>query len=201
MTPSEIVARISISTLWRELGGGEIRRGRARAFWRDGDGWNISLNDAKGAWFDHRDGIGGGVLDLVVHVRGGSRQDAVRRVAEVAGVPLDDKPMPAADKRRWATQQREHDRVAAEAVYFEMAARTMAEFALETMSPWDDQRPRITELMTALHVAPDYEYRQWLEKSPDMAAALVAAGKSYAKRVQVMVAHFIAKEMVNGAAA
>jgi hypothetical protein len=65
MTGSDIVTRARITEVWAALGGGEIRRGRGRAFWRDGQRFNISLSDDKGAYFDHARGEGGGILDLV----------------------------------------------------------------------------------------------------------------------------------------
>jgi hypothetical protein len=43
--------------------------GRARAFYREGNNQQtVSLNDAKGSWFDQRDAIGGGILDLIQQV-------------------------------------------------------------------------------------------------------------------------------------
>ena len=63
--------------MWRALGGGELQHNRGRAFWRNGDGLNISLDDSKGAYYDHARGTGGGVLDLLQLVRGGSRAEAM----------------------------------------------------------------------------------------------------------------------------
>lgn len=88
MTGAEILERLQISEIFNALGG-EVRGRRGRAFWRRGDGWNISLDDDKGAWFDHRDGIGGGVVDLIVKVRGCSRGEALHWLAELVGLPLD----------------------------------------------------------------------------------------------------------------
>jgi hypothetical protein len=47
VTAEAIIEAVSISALWRALGGGELRHGRGRAFWRNGDGWSISLDDAR----------------------------------------------------------------------------------------------------------------------------------------------------------
>src|SRR5215472_11919197 len=109
MTASDVLSTVRISDIWRALGGPQLRRAgkdryRGRGFWRNGDGWNISLDDSRGAWFDHRDAVGGGVLDLIVHVRGGSRQDALRWLADYQGTPLDDRPLSAAERARMAAE-------------------------------------------------------------------------------------------------
>jgi hypothetical protein len=198
MSATDVLAGVRITAVWRALGGGELRHGRGKAFWRDGDGWNVSLSDAKGAWFDHRDGIGGGVLDLVAHVRGGARQDALRWCADLAGVPLDAKPLSAADKHLWAVRCREAERVEREAGYFVDAAHAMAELALQEMPMDDPQRSEMTLFLNALRLAPEYEYRRWLERNPTWAWALVKAGRQYQRRVQTMLANFIVGEVADG---
>ena len=60
-----ILDELSILDVWAELGGGELRHGRGRAFWRGGDGYSVSLNEEKGLWYDFRDNRGGGLLALV----------------------------------------------------------------------------------------------------------------------------------------
>lgn len=100
MTAAEIVERLRISEVFRSLGG-EVRGHRGRAFWRNGDGWNVALDDAKGTWFDHRDSVGGGLLDLVMLVRGTDRRAAIDWLAELAGAELDKpKPCSAHGERR-----------------------------------------------------------------------------------------------------
>jgi excisionase family DNA binding protein len=78
---SEIIGSTRISVVYRESAGVEPQRsgpgrGRARAAWR------------------------GGILDLVISIRGGSRADALRWCADLAGVPLNDKPLSAEDRAR-----------------------------------------------------------------------------------------------------
>ena len=87
-----ILESVTISNVYRALGGATLPNGRRGvAFWRDGaNGFNVSLNDTKGTWFDHAAGEGGGLLDLVVKVRGGTKQEAVRYLAALAGIPIDD---------------------------------------------------------------------------------------------------------------
>ena len=68
-----------IRQVWSALGGPPLSGNRGKAFWRDGDGYNIALNDNKGAWFDFVTGVGGGVIDLVCVVHDDpSRAAAVR---------------------------------------------------------------------------------------------------------------------------
>lgn len=94
----------NITLVWSALGGGPIRHNRARAFWRDGDGWNIRLKPDRGLWSDHATDQGGGILDLVVLVNGGTKADAYRWIADEFGL-ADDKPG-AEDRRRWAERMR-----------------------------------------------------------------------------------------------
>lgn len=131
MMVEEIISRVSMSALWRALGGGELRRGRGQAFWRDGNGWNVSLCDAKGSWFDHRDNIGGGLLDFVVHVRGGSRQDALHLVAELAGVPLDNQT--PAERSDWIRAAKEMERLLPSAEHWRATALALCEEQLVTL--------------------------------------------------------------------
>jgi hypothetical protein len=103
MTAAQLIEQSSITHVWRVLGGGDLRRGRGRAWWRRGDGWSVSLDEEHGRWFDHRDGIGGGVLDLVAHVRSGTLGDALRWLAEMRGVTLDgNKRLSREERRRFA---------------------------------------------------------------------------------------------------
>ena len=88
MSASDIIARVRITQIVEALGG-KVRHKRCQAFWRKGDGWNVSLNDDKGTWFDHARGEGGGVLDLVQRIRGCDRKEALQWVADFAGVPLE----------------------------------------------------------------------------------------------------------------
>ena len=107
-TASSLVSRVQISAVWVALGGGLLRQCRGCAFWRPkADGWSVALDDSKGTWFDHRDGCGGGVLDLVQHVLHCTRAEALRWLADLAGVTLDNRPPTAADRLRWSRAQRE----------------------------------------------------------------------------------------------
>jgi hypothetical protein len=160
---------------------------RGQAFWRDGDGWNVSLSDAKGTWYDHRDGEGGGIVDLVAKIRGGSRADALHWCADLAGVPLDDKPFTAADRRRWAAERRalEHDLPAAK--YWQRTAIVLCDEKLlglkaalfdpiadapgpGEIGEWTHERSRLSKLDGAALVN---VYREALRREPCVTAGLV----------------------------
>ena len=91
---AEILARVKISEVYYALTGKQPRRvgsdaWRGAAVWRGGDGLNVSLNDTLNVWHDFTANEGGGVLDLVVRIRGCSRQDALRWLADFTGILLD----------------------------------------------------------------------------------------------------------------
>jgi len=84
----EILSHITITAVAESLGL-KVKMRRCQATWRPkADGWNVSLNDAKGVWFDHARGEGGGVLDLVVRIRDCTRLDALQWLSYLTGVPL-----------------------------------------------------------------------------------------------------------------
>lgn len=72
-----------IAHVWTSLGGGQLVSGRGKAFWRNGDGYNVSLNSDRQAWYDFASGVGGGVLDLVcVALNEHSRKAAMQWVID-----------------------------------------------------------------------------------------------------------------------
>jgi hypothetical protein len=193
---AEIVSRIRISDVWQALGGAELRHGRGPAFWRGGDGFNVALNDSKGAWFDHASGEGGGVLDLVQKVRGTTKADALRWLADLTGVAFDERPRSSMTVHAYSDAARiRHD-----ALYFSDAARNMAEWSLEVLSTTDAERAVHTALLAALRASPETEYHDWLKHQPEWAAALVHAGRERAKRLQLALARYLATEGPNAAA-
>jgi hypothetical protein len=195
---NEVLAPIKISQVYRALGGPELRRGghdhyRGRAWWRDGDGLSISLDDARGVWYDHRDGEGGGILDLVIHVHGGTRAEALHYVAGIAGVALDDTPFSAADRARWVKQQRQIERELPKARLWLRSALALGEEVLADLKapladqtlPWPPigEIARWTALLEAWHrldgaglVA---EYRAWTKHNPVLTSAMVHVARMY----------------------
>ena len=60
------LADLRIRDVWRALGGGPLRHGYGRAFWRDGDGWNVRLYTDSDCFKDFVTGVYGGRLRLVM---------------------------------------------------------------------------------------------------------------------------------------
>jgi hypothetical protein len=112
----DVLSRVRISDVYHALTGAAPRRAgqdawRAAAPWRGGDSQDsVSGNDARGVWHDFVSGECGGILDLVQRIRGGNRADALRYAADLAGVPLDNKPLSAVDRARWGAERREFER-------------------------------------------------------------------------------------------
>jgi hypothetical protein len=197
MTAGEIASRVRISEVYHAQTGIQPRRTgrhtwRAAAPWRGGDSRDsVSGDDSRGVWHDFVTDQGGGVLDLVVQVRGGSRADALRWVADFAGVALDDKPLLPKDHQRWVTERREFERDLPEARYWRRTAVTLAEEASDreksrvfdpTEGPADLYAIRnITGMLARLRamgeVALVAEYHWWRERYPDITWALVQAAR------------------------
>ena len=115
MSVSHILSRVKISGVCHVLTGREPRRTgrdtwRTAATWRVGDGLSVSGDDSRGVFHDFVTGEGGGILDLIVTVRGGSRQDALRWLAEFTGAPLEDKPLSPEDRTKYVRQRQAIER-------------------------------------------------------------------------------------------
>lgn len=67
-----------------------IRGNRTQATWRGGTGYNVSINNSQGTWYDHKGGQGGSVIDLCMAVEGLDRAAALRALADRYGVMLDE---------------------------------------------------------------------------------------------------------------
>jgi hypothetical protein len=108
VTTAEIVAARPISEIWVGLGGEPPKRGRARAFDRNGDNPDaVSLNDEKGCWYDFVTGEGGGILDLIQRVRGCDRGAALLWLSDFTGRPLNNRPLTAEERRQYARARQE----------------------------------------------------------------------------------------------
>jgi hypothetical protein len=71
--------------------------------WRFGSHGSLAVNiggPKKGTYYDHEQGTGGGVLDLITRERGCSKQDAIDWIKQQFGNVLDDKPQQAQQPRR-----------------------------------------------------------------------------------------------------
>jgi hypothetical protein len=193
----DLIASIRISEVWSALGGPPLRHGRGRAWWRNGDGYNVSVNDDRGAWFDHAQGQGGGVLDLVQTVLGCSRTAAFNWIAEFAGVPIDSR-TPPQDLRRACKQLREERRAAQ---WWAVSVRLLSEELLQRIDPCHEDRRPLTRLKTIIAGGTTgvvQEYRTWLTATPALTRAMVRAGRSADIRRQRQLAAFIV-EMADAA--
>ncbi len=106
MTPRELLDSASITEVWAALGGPRLRRGRGQAWWRSGDGYNIALDESKGAWFDHARGKGGGILALIETTLACDRRCALSWLADHLGALLDDNPLSETERRAYAERRR-----------------------------------------------------------------------------------------------
>ena len=193
---ADVLACIKISEVYRALTGVDVHRvgrdtWRAAATWRGGDGLNVSGDDSRGVWHDFVSDAGGGVLDLVICIRGGNRADALRWLADLAGVPMDDTPLSPEDRERWAAERRELERDLPAARYWRRAAVNMGEELLDSLKTAlvDPMLPQpetgeIGHVENVLHslqridsAALVAEYRWWLEHHPGLTAAMVASAK------------------------
>lgn len=97
MTAAARLADVDLVAVVRALGGPEPRGGRLRAWWRDGDGPNVSICPERGQWFDHARGEGGGVMSLVKTITLSDDAGALRWLTEHGF--LEDRPREAKARR------------------------------------------------------------------------------------------------------
>ena len=133
MTARNIIDHAGIAEVWAALGGGPLHHGRGKAFWRDGDGHNIAVNEPKNVFYDHARGVGGGVLDLVETVLGCEPRAALRWLANHLGIRLDDRPLTSAERRKY-TQRRAQAQV---------AARNLTDWRRRVLRELRDERNRL----------------------------------------------------------
>jgi hypothetical protein len=197
-TVNEIIQATRISKVYVALGGPKLHGTRGPAFWREGKGLNVHLDDAKGIWHDFVSGEGGGVLDLVMQVQGGTRREALRWVAAFTGIPLDDDSPEAAETReRWIEERRRIERHLPNAAYWRSAAVSLIEDILVGLKatlfdgapgPLPDigEIGRLTTLLARLERIEDAElvaeYSWWHDTLPASTGLLVRAGRSREQR-------------------
>ena len=199
-TMAEILARVKISEVYYVLTRKQPRRvgsdaWRGPAVWRGGDGLNVSLNDTRNLWHDFTANEGGGVLDLVVRVRGGSRQDALRWVADFAGVPLDSRSLSPTEQADWARRQHLIKRELPRARLWQRAALALGDQVLDNLKAAlaDPKlpRPEIGEIAFWTRQIPAWrrmadaelvtEYLWWAGHQPRLAAGMIYAANLRAR--------------------
>jgi hypothetical protein len=100
---AEIFSRAKISHVFEAF--------RGVASWRaDAKGLNVSLDGSRGVWHDFVSGDRGGILCLIMRQRGCSKQDALRWLADFTGIALEDRPLTADERARFAEQSRRLNR-------------------------------------------------------------------------------------------
>ena len=135
---SDVIATATISTVWEGLGGGPLRFGRGRAFWRDGRNFNVALDDAKGVWYDFARSEGGGVIDLVQRAINYDRREALRWLADHVGVSLDDRPLSRDERQSFARRRQRAELVAKGLTAWR--ARHLADLRARRNACWDAER-------------------------------------------------------------
>jgi len=181
-----------IETVARELGitlrgSGDERR--ARAIWRDGEGWNIAFNIAKNVWHDHATGESGGVIALVETALGCGHRDAMVWLADRFGTTRSAAPatVRAPADSGWDADLRR-------AVWWAIAAAAMAEETLEALPANHPERRIMTRLLAALRLgdaALVNEYRDWRQREPELTTAMTEVGRRHEARVQRKLAQWL----------
>jgi hypothetical protein len=212
-TAKSICEQVSIIDVYETLTGIKPRptganRARGRAKWRDGDGLNVSLDDSRGVWHDFVSDEGGGVLDLVQRIRGGSRQEALKWVADFAGVPLDDQPLSREQRREWALERRRTEQHMRAAEVWRRAAVNLTDELLDRLKtalfdptlPWPEigEIYRVENMLRQLQNLEGTglvdEYLDWAASHPKTTSALVQFGMVLEAEDERMVKAYLMPE-------
>jgi hypothetical protein len=183
------LGELDIVSVWSMLGGGPLHGKRGQAFWRKGDGYNIALDPAKGAWFDHRDGRGGGILALVETALGGSRSSALQWLKENCG--LDARPSFSQERR---ANHVKHIVRRSKAESWGITAWTLGEKLLDELEADDPDRVDYTRLLDIIRTGGPKlieEYHTWAQIRPELTQAMVRAGMFSQARVQRRLALYL----------
>jgi hypothetical protein len=187
------LAKLDILEVWNAAGGGPLRGKRGRAFWRNGDGWNISLDRERGTWYDHRDARGGGSLALVETALGCDRRTALQWLEANCGL----EPARSQSPGEHRTYRHELD----DAEYFGIAAKALAQELLEQLDACDPARINPTRMLGIIRAGGSTlinEYQTWLGRNPEFTRAMVLTGVSSEARVQRRLALYLV-ELANAA--
>lgn len=183
---------IPILDVWRRAGGGMVRRdGRARAFWRDGDGWSVSIDQAGNVWYDFAAGGGGGVLALLQVILRTDRRGALRWL-EREGL-LAPRETTAEDRARYAHLRELARGRTADYPFWRRGAAWRAERAKATAA-WRSDWNRLALFAPLVYRLTQGKpadvlplYHDHLKRFPQRAASLIAWG-----RADVADAHAVA---------
>jgi hypothetical protein len=201
MTGGRIIEQVPITQIWALLGGGKIRHGRGQGFYREGaDGWSVSIDNERGRWYDHRDNVGGGKLALIQHIRGGSRGEALKWLADMMGIELDgNTPLSPERRQRYARARHDAPELARVATLWHAERRAeLDELKREALER--DDMPALMAAAQENHLltilAAEGIVRAFFDakrKWPEHTAALIADGERWAELSELAVAALIAQ--------
>ena len=200
-----VIGGVRILDVWQGLGGGELRRGRGRAFWRNGDGFNVELYPTQKRWHDFATNDGGDVLNLIQTVQGCTRSEALRFAADLAGMPLT--PTSPERRRRYAeASQRAAERAKQTGWWFESRCEELEK--LKRLSNGDDG-PFDEDALTAaagelyrlhqLSLNPDAllaEFARASQLDPENTRRLIQAGRTYQEQEDEVFGRIVAQSWV-----
>ena len=185
----EIIGHIRISNVWIALGGSTLRHGRGTAFWRNSCDYNVSVSDEKGVWYDFVSGTGGGMLDLIQHVRGVTRADALKFVAELAGITLDSLPLSMQEKRTHVENLRHAANIAQQCAWWVRAYGQELEHTKASAyehGDWDTlawSARELYQIQTAVPAALMDRFLKAMNADPERTASFVEAGRDDERHV------------------
>jgi hypothetical protein len=210
VTAGEMVRRCRIVAVAEALGL-DVKRGRCRAAWRNGDGWNVALDDERGAWYDFVGNDSGGVLALIERCLGCERREAAEWLASYMGARLDDGPASFKDRRQMARQRAQDAADSTAAGYWQSqylahleAVLAQSKARLDEHLAADEDPPELlagpVASLTAIHgrirAARGGEllrlYRWFRDADPERVAAFVAEGKADAEHAGRVAAVLVA---------
>ena len=98
-----------------------------------------------------------------------------------------------AERRAAAEQRRRDERDLEAARSFRLAAELLADELLATLPVSDLSRGPLTAMKAAMRTDAGLlaEYRDWLEREPELTAALVAAGRNRNDRLEMLLRHYL----------
>jgi hypothetical protein len=183
---AQIKARAHIVEIWSALGGGELRRGRGRAFWRGGHDYNVAVYRKNGKWWDFVTGVGGDVIALVETVRQCDFREALAWLSDHTGVPLSNRNHhdDAGTDTAWTTDLKW-------AIWWSVATKLLAEQALESLPDDHEERYGLTVLLSSVSggdASLVAAYRKWRHLNPEWTTALARAGRRSGARLPRRVA-------------
>jgi len=168
---------------------------RAPAPWRDGENASVAIDDAKGVWFDHVANEGGGIVDLVVRIKGGSPRDAMQWLSEHTGHALTT--TPPAQRAEWHRDQAALNRDLPDATLWRQSAVAMGNEVLDQMKaalsnanapqPAPGEIAELTQRVAGWRKLSDEglvaEFRNWQARDPETTDAMARAARQENARV------------------